>query len=129
MPPHDTYIETHLGGAAVMRAKPRAARSIGIDLDSAAIDACELEGVELIAGDCIAFLEGFDFAAAGRTLIYADPPYVQTTRTSRRRYRFDYTDADHVRLIRCLCELPAGGHVERIPVRALWRHARRLARD
>lgn len=25
MPPHDTYIETHLGSGVVMRAKPRAA--------------------------------------------------------------------------------------------------------
>lgn len=33
MPPHDTYIETHLGSGAVMRAKPPAARSIGVEID------------------------------------------------------------------------------------------------
>ena len=33
MPPHDTYIETHLGGGAVMQRKPPALRNIAIDLD------------------------------------------------------------------------------------------------
>ena len=33
MPPHSTYIETHLGGGAIMRRKPGALRNIGIDLN------------------------------------------------------------------------------------------------
>ena len=33
MPPHDTYIETHLGGGAVMKRKPPAVDNIGIDID------------------------------------------------------------------------------------------------
>ena len=33
MPPHDTYIETHLGGGAIMKRKPPALHNIGIDLD------------------------------------------------------------------------------------------------
>jgi len=37
MPPHDTYIETHLGGGAIMRRKPPALHNIAIDLDSAAL--------------------------------------------------------------------------------------------
>ena len=32
MPPHDTYIETHLGGGAVMRNKPPARNNIAIDI-------------------------------------------------------------------------------------------------
>ena len=31
MPPHATYIETHLGGGALMRRKAPALRNIGID--------------------------------------------------------------------------------------------------
>ena len=31
MPPHDTYIETHLGGGAIMKRKPPALHNIGID--------------------------------------------------------------------------------------------------
>jgi site-specific DNA-adenine methylase len=33
MPPHDTYIETHLGGGAIMKRKRAALRNIGIDLN------------------------------------------------------------------------------------------------
>ena len=33
MPPHDIYIETHLGGGAVMRYKPPARINIAIDID------------------------------------------------------------------------------------------------
>jgi hypothetical protein len=33
MPPHDTYIETHLGGGAVMRNKPSARNNIAINID------------------------------------------------------------------------------------------------
>jgi hypothetical protein len=32
-PPHDTYIETHLGGEAVMRNKPPARNNIAIAID------------------------------------------------------------------------------------------------
>ena len=39
MPPHDTYIETHLGGGAIMRRKPAALHNIGIDRDARALDA------------------------------------------------------------------------------------------
>jgi DNA adenine methylase len=38
MPPHNTYIETHLGGGAIMKRKPPALNNIGIDLDSRALD-------------------------------------------------------------------------------------------
>ena len=37
MPPHDTYIETHLGGGAIMKRKPPALHNIGIDLDAQAL--------------------------------------------------------------------------------------------
>jgi len=37
MPPHQTYIETHLGGGAILRHKQPAALNIGIDLDGEAL--------------------------------------------------------------------------------------------
>ena len=111
MPAHDIYIETHLGGGAVMKAKPAAAKSIGLDLDQAALDrfGCSYP-VELHRVDCVDFLEGFDFGQGSgrlRTLIYADPPYVHATRTSRHRYRFEYDDDEHRRLIDTLKRVPA----------------------
>ena len=51
MPPHDTYIETHLGGGALMRRKPAALRNIGIDRDARALDGFECDyPVELTHG-------------------------------------------------------------------------------
>ena len=39
MPPHSIYIESHLGGGALMKRKPAAVRSIGIDRDERALEA------------------------------------------------------------------------------------------
>src|SRR5579885_575599 len=109
MPPHDTYIEPFLGSGVVLRRKPPAPRSIGVDLDPAAFAAFgpPPRGVDLVQGDAVSFLSAFDFAGAGRVLVYADPPYVHATRRSRRRYRHEYVDADHVRLVELLDRIPA----------------------
>ena len=37
MPRHDVYVETHLGSGAIMKRKPPAMHSIGIDLEAGAI--------------------------------------------------------------------------------------------
>jgi len=110
MPAHDTYIETHLGSGAVMKHKPLASRSIGIDIDQEAIARFgSMPGVELHHGDAVAFLCQFDYKAAGRVLVYADPPYLHSTRTSCKRYRYEYNEDDHVALLSVLCELAASG--------------------
>lgn len=105
MPPHDTYIETHLGGGAIMKRKPPALHSIGIDRDARALArfACEYP-VEKIHGCAHRFLAAYPFQ--GRELIYCDPPYLKHTRTSQRRYRFDYEEADHIALLALLKRLP-----------------------
>ncbi|MFI0413076.1 MAG: DNA adenine methylase [Candidatus Thiodiazotropha sp.] len=109
MPPHDTYIETHLGAGAVMRNKPAAQRSIGIDIDQATLGKYhqDTNGVELMCDDAVSILGSFDFDQAGRALVYADPPYLHETRTSRKRYRFEYSRDDHIRLLECLRSLSA----------------------
>ena len=105
MPPHDTYIETHLGGGAIMKRKPPALCNIGIDLDPRAIAcfACSYP-VQLVNGCAHRFLVDFDFQ--GSELVYSDPPYLLQTRTSGRRYRFDYEERDHVQLLDLLKTLP-----------------------
>ena len=105
MPPHDTYIETHLGGGAIMQRKPPALRNIAIDLDPAPLArfACGYP-VEKVHGCAHRFLREFDFH--GRELLYCDPPYLQQTRRSARRYRFDYEEQDHVALLDLLRSLP-----------------------
>lgn len=115
MPPHDTYIETHLGSGAVMFFKPLAARTIGIDVDENAFkltrDRWSKMGKtpprwNLYHGDAVGFLEREDFTQHGRVMVYSDPPYLPETRTSRARYRHEYTVADHERLLACLMSLP-----------------------
>jgi DNA adenine methylase len=107
MPPHRRYIETHLGGGAVMRHKQSATQQVGTDLDPAVInlwrrrwpDICEI-----VHGDAIEVLRGLPLDAD--TVIYADPPYHPDSRRRSRVYRYDYTLADHEHLLECLAALP-----------------------
>jgi len=105
MPPHDTYIETHLGGGAIMKRKPPALHNIGIDLAPKALAQFECDyPVELISGCAHRFLADYDYQ--GSELVYSDPPYLLRTCTSARRYRFDYEEQDHVELLELLKTLP-----------------------
>lgn len=107
MPAHRVYMETHLGGGAVMRNKLPAARNIGIDADARAIAAWSLApmpGVEVLCKRAEEFLETYEFQ--GDELVYVDPPYHPATRRQERVYRLDYTQEDHERLAMLLRELP-----------------------
>ena len=116
-PPHDVYIEPFLGGGAIMKRKLPAQRNIGIDLDGRAIEgfACGYP-VELHQGCGLRFLAGFPFQ--GRELVYCDPPYLQASRRSTRRYRHDLDDASHVALLRLLksldCRVMISGYPSRL---------------
>ncbi len=105
MPPHDTYIETHLGGGAVMKRKSAATHNIGIDIDPQALSSFHCDYPVRLVNDCAhRFLADYDYT--GSELIYCDPPYLQETRTSHNRYRFEYTQADHVALLKLIQSLP-----------------------
>ena len=53
-------------------------------------------------------IENLDFAECLKrydkpdTLFYLDPPYVQDTRSKKHAYKYDWNDADHMRLIELL---------------------------
>lgn len=107
MPPHKTYIETHLGAGSIMRRKRPAARNIGIDLDERMIEAWlgrPIHCVELVHGCAMEFLRHFTFD--GGELIYCDPPYWPDARKRARCYRHDYTRDDHSELLEILTSLP-----------------------
>lgn len=105
MPPHDTYIETHLGGGAIMKRKAPALNNIGIDIDPRSLAGFECSyPVEKINGCAHRVLSEYDYR--GTELIYSDPPYLKQTRTSGRRYRFDYEERDHIDLLGILKILP-----------------------
>jgi DNA adenine methylase len=107
MPPHRVYIESHLGGGAVMTRKLPAERSIGIDVDAGVIEHWRTlqldERYQFVCSDAVSHLEQMDLR--GDELIYADPPYVSSTRRKARLYRHEYTDDDHVRLLDVLTKL------------------------
>ncbi len=81
MPPHEVYIETHLGGGAVMRNKRPAKSNIGIEIDSEVV---EMWGnmhpidFELVHDNAINYLNNYNFT--GKELIYSDPPYLREAR-------------------------------------------------
>ncbi len=105
MPPHETYIESHLGGGAIMKRKPPALNNIGIDIDPRALTEFECDyPMQRINGCAHQFLADYDYR--GYELIYSDPPYLNQTRTSGRRYRFDYEEQDHIELLKLLKRLP-----------------------
>lgn len=105
MPPHDTYIETHLGGGAILNRKPAAPTNIGIELNARTLEKFKAPyPVKLIHGCAHQFM--LDYQFTGRELIYCDPPYLHSERTSDRRYRFEYSKQDHIELLEILKTLP-----------------------
>jgi len=105
MPPHDTYIESHLGGGAIMKRKPPALHNIGIDIDPKPLADFDCEyPIQKVIGCAHQFLA--EYCYLGRELVYSDPPYLHDTRTSGRRYRFDYEEQDHIELLELLKTLP-----------------------
>lgn len=118
MPPHDLYIETHLGGGAVMARKPAAPVNIGVDIDPITL-ACAAEkfgdDVQLVNTDILSFLDTFDFSPYKSPLLYVDPPYLAETRTSSARYRHEYTRENHIELIKTLKKIPAAVMISGYP--------------
>ncbi len=108
MPPHEVYIETHLGGGAIMRNKLQAMRNIGVEIDPKVIDIWKKDNsldIELIHADAISYLKGYKFT--GKELIYCDPPYVRETRRKKvKLYKYEYTIDNHIELLDVIKSLP-----------------------
>lgn len=132
IPPHTTYLEPFLGHGAVLLRKRPAQVSIGLDLDPRAVlavreclqdrqsdyvcsatipdnDAVDIRvGAALyrvLVGDALTFLRSYPFR--GDELLYADPPYVRSTRRTRARaYRYEMDDHQHADLLAILRRLP-----------------------
>ena len=86
MPPHDTYIETHLGSGAIMQRKPPARVNIGIDIDPRVIARFECNyPVQRVHGCAHRFLAEYDYQ--GRELVYCDPPYFRPPGTANKAPR------------------------------------------
>jgi DNA adenine methylase len=106
MPPHARYIETHLGGGAVLRNKRPALQNVGIDIDPRVTELWRDRREFTVFTGCVHDILP-DLQPDDGTLVYADPPYLPSTRRTPRYYRHDYTAADHERLLKLLLTLPA----------------------
>ncbi len=108
MPPHEVYIETHLGGGAIMRNKRPARRNIGIEIDPKVIRKWStIRGIdlELIHADAIQYLRSYQFT--GKEFVYCDPPYLHQTRKKYYPlYKYDYSTEEHIRLLEVIKTLP-----------------------
>ena len=136
MPPHRVYIEGCLGSGAVLRFKRPAQVNIGVDIDSVVIatfgEVVEREDLIVICSDAISYLRNFNFAAAGSALVYLDPPYVMSSRSSQDKiYRHEMTDEQHVELLETALDISnygvkiqISGYHSELYSKALahWRH-------
>ncbi len=112
IPPHRSYIETHAGGGAVLRHKRPARSNIAIDVDTEALNMlastiAKNGGTEaqFINTDAVTWLRTYDFR--GDEFVYADPPYVMSSRRQHRQlYRYEYTEQQHIDLLDCLIAVP-----------------------
>jgi len=108
MPPHEVYIESHLGGGAIMRYKRKAKRNIGIEIDPDIIEIWNSRnpiGFELIHGDTVSFLKSYPFT--GKELVYCDPPYIRETRKKYYPlYKYEYSLSHHIELLEVIKSLP-----------------------
>jgi len=108
MPPHEVYIESHLGGGAIMRYKKRAKRNIGIEIDPEIMEIWTSRNeidFELIHGNAISFLKSYPFT--GKELVYSDPPYLRETRKKYYPlYKYEYSLSQHIELLEVVKSLP-----------------------
>jgi len=112
IPPHGCYIELFCGSAAVLRHKRPGSCSVAVDRDPGAIAALAGRvpaGTRLECCDAIEWLQRFDGQSPGRSpgaFIYLDPPYLETSCSSRLRYQHVLTPAQHAELLDILVHLP-----------------------
>lgn len=128
MPPHSCYVEPFAGSAQVFHRKRRAEHSILIDRSRACIAKLSAEaGVNAICADALQALPVLIPTLPADAVIYADPPYLLSTRRGRRYYQHELSDQDHASLLALLqaapCRVLLSGYPSKLYGAALrtWR--------
>jgi DNA adenine methylase len=108
MPPHELYIEAFAGLAAVGRLKRPARCDVFIERDAdraSSLKAMLPATAQVVIGDVMQVVMPEHVPPA--TVVYCDPPYLKSTRRSRRQYyRHDLlTEAEHERFLEWVCRL------------------------
>jgi site-specific DNA-adenine methylase len=120
MPPHDYYIEPFFGSGQIFFRKRPAVRNVIIDADADVIARFNadrqlaspdspLRTANAICGDAVRELAALKPTLPAATVIYCDPPYLHSTRTSRHRYHHEMSDEQHMAFLALVQELP--GHI------------------
>jgi len=114
IPPHQTYIEAFAGSGAILRYKRPAACTIAIDAEPSALEELRWsiaenndmdQRIEFVNADAIKWLAEYPFR--GNEFIYADPPYLLSTRRQHRHiYRCELDEPGHIALLDVLKHLP-----------------------
>lgn len=109
MPPHRVYVEGFLGGGSIMRIKRPAAVNIGVEIDYAVYleRAKEWPSLAIIHTDFLEWLKFSDVPNREGVLIYLDPPYLMSTRSTKRPiYDHEFhTEAEHAALLSAILPL------------------------
>ena len=126
MPPHEVYVEPFMGGAAVMGMKRPARWNYGVDIDPRVVamvsarTGCDgwvparaMKSAALGDGPFFKFSQGDavrwlrKWKGRDSTLVYCDPPYLMSTRSSQRRiYRHELELPGHIALLDVAVRLP-----------------------
>lgn len=105
IPSHRVFIETHLGGGAIMKNKKPAEINIGIDIDPSVINTwIKQNSTSVVLSDATEYLRQYEFM--GNEFIYVDPPYLRSTRLTKRKiYNYEYDETQHIELLDLLLSL------------------------
>lgn len=108
IPPHTWLIEAFGGSAYLTRQIAPAKRNTVIELDSDTAEALSEElDAEILRQDAFQFLEeSVRQAGAERSFLYADPPYVHSSRGQSKIYRHEMSDPEHEKLCLRLKDWP-----------------------
>lgn len=114
IPPHEVYIEPFLGHGAVMLRKKPSTVNIGVDSDAEVITHwrnliaanSDTHVYTVINDDAISYLR--KLRCERSTFVYADPPYLMETRSSKRPlYKKEFGSIkQHEELLKVLKSLP-----------------------
>ena len=115
IPPHEVYIEPFAGSGAILLNKRPARWSIAIDVDAAVVKTLLAtiatsgdlaRASTIICDDATRWLANYKFT--GNEFVYADPPYLMSTRRQHRQlYRWELaTESLHLELLTVLKSLP-----------------------
>lgn len=114
IPQHKTFVELFAGSAAIARLKRPAETTILVEKSArqAAVLSAEFGArARVIHGDGLTLAQ---YLNDPDTVIYADPPYVLSTRGGRRYYEHELEDDGHVQLLRPLwasrCKVMVSGY-------------------